>query len=133
MTLDKDQLPILKGIIKASYSPVLKRAIVNLFLLGLEQVRLDNFPGKTQEFFNVLHSDKGHKACKEIIKDIYNTRENMIVELMKQYGIDKDQSEFNIYLDELTLHFSKHISQVEQLVFNNRFQELVQLSKVTEQ
>jgi len=101
-------------------------------LLGLEQVRLENFKGQTQEFINYMHSYKGTKVVQAIIKGIQESRESLVMEVLRQYDIDKDKDAFDTYFTELLFHFDKHLGQIEQLAYARRFQQLTQLSKYTE-
>ena len=132
MSLDKDQIPPLKAIIKASYSPVLKRSMANLMLLGLENVRLEHFKGETDKFINYMHSYKGTKIIKAIVMSIVESREALVMEVLKQYSIDKDINAFDIYFSELLFYFNKHLEIIQKLAFARKFNQLAQLSKYTE-
>ena len=132
MTLDKDLIPPLKALIKASYSPVLKRSIANLTLLGFENVRLEHFKGQTDEFMLYLQSYKGTNVVKAIISGIRDSKESLVMEVLRQYDIDKDKEAFDIYFDELLGYFDKHLGQIEKLAHARRFNQLAQLTKYTE-
>ena len=128
MTIEKDQQPVMKTVVKTTYSPVLRRSMVNLYLLGIEQVRLDNFKGATKEFLNMLYAGRGKSISYTILENIEKNKDELIVELMKQYGIDKDEDCYNLYFDELSKYFKEHLTMISGLAFNNMFDKLAMLS-----
>ena len=132
MPIEPDQIPIMKAVIQTTYSPVLQRAMVNLMLLGIEQIRLDNFKDAPEKFKAAMYTPKFSRVCKAIINDIEANKDHLVVEIMKQYGIDKDTDCFNLYFDELGYWFKRHLVVIQNLVFNYRFEKLAQLSQIKE-
>jgi len=128
--IEKEMKPIMMAVIKTTYAPVLKRAMVNSVLLALEQLRVDNFPGNSNEFLDLLRTHKGHRACGDILSKVKDSQYDLIKELMKQYGIHTDKAYEALYMDELSYWFHEHLEEIAEVLYKGNFSLLAQMSEI---
>lgn len=125
MAIDKDQEPILKAMINASYSGVILRTICHYVLIDLAEIsssmkisssRHMNLLEKLIMYDQELQSDHVKKSLLCCLNMIKRKRDDIVNEIIRQYGLTLAHDEIDFYQDEMGFIFDDFIKYTRDLI-----------------
>lgn len=114
--IDKDLSNIYRGMIKTTYVPVIRRTIILLLMQDINRMQI-GMKLNDEQFLELLHGPSAKKALRICLDSIGKRREQIIQELLLQYGIATSGAMTDFYHEEFHRHFLKQIELVWRLVY----------------
>lgn len=127
--IDKDLGNIYNGMIKATYVPVIRRAIVILLIHDMDRMQAGLKVGDEQ-FFDMLQGPSAKKVLYQCLDAIYRRRGDIIQEILLQYGIDTHPSMTSFYHEHFGAHFGKIIEDIKRWIHSGRYAMLDYYAKI---
>ena len=121
MPIDKDLRNIYTAMVKTTYKPIIKRAIVLLLIGDMDRMqagmRLNDL-----EFFDILRSTSGKKAVVHCLELIERRSQEIINEILLQYGLHQNDGEMiDFYHESMEREFMLCVRYVGSLIARGRY------------
>lgn len=126
--IEKDLQPVYKAMIKTTYVPVIRRAIVILLIHDMDRMQaaanVDDFT-----FVEIIRTSTAKKAIYMCLDSIAKKRMDIIQEILLQYGINTNGGMNDFYHEHMNKFFLEEIDYVKRLVHQNRFDRLDEIAR----
>lgn len=126
--IDKDLKPLYRAMVKTTYVPVMRKAIVLLLIADMDRMQAGLRVGDL-EFFEVLRTDSAKKALCICLDAIAKKRNDIIQEILLQYGINTSNSMTDFYYEHMNEFFLKIIKFIKHLVGRGRYDMLDRIAR----
>lgn len=121
--IDKDLQNIYRGMVKTTYVPVIRRAIILLLMQDINRMQI-GMKLSDEAFLELLHGPSAKKALRTCLDELLKNREVIIQEILQQYGINTNAAMNDFYHEEFNRHFYKQIDLVWRLVYLGHYATL---------
>ena len=128
--LDKDQLPILKAIIKASYGNVLMRVLAHSIMVALDEIirsmritskRQLTVMERIQLIDSQIRTTQVRNALLISLDALKRDRESIVNEVIRQYGLKVPHDEIDFYQDEMQELLKGYENEIEVWIWNGDY------------
>lgn len=133
--MEKTYINASRKMVRDFYSDVILKTIIGLLMIDIYEIRstlkvyfpvdqagISDF--KDAMMAELCKSEKGKNILLASLDRIVKKREDIVAEILKQYGIEKYE-ESTLYHDEMTIVFHEHMVILEGMICKGRVDRII--------
>ena len=133
MMIDKDQAPVIKAHILSSYGGTLERTLLTFILKDLMEITasMKLTTSKELNYFQIqalkqeqMQTPQIKRSLMARLNSLRQLRDDVIEEVMKNYGLKLSEDDLNFYHEVMTEHLIKAENQLEEWIKGGAYKSI---------